>query len=48
MRYYTIYHSPLSDIIITSGGEYLTGLYFDGSIDSSKHILNTLVQTWDY
>lgn len=43
MSYYTIYHSPISDIIITSDGEYLTGLYFDGSINSSKHILNTLV-----
>ena len=36
MKYITIYNSPLGLINITSDGEYLTGLYFDKSCDSSK------------
>lgn len=36
MKYITTYSSPLGLINITSDGEYLTGLYFDKSSDSSK------------
>ena len=36
MKYITTYNSPLGLINITSDGEYLTGLYFDKSSDSSK------------
>lgn len=29
-----------SDILMNSDGEYLTGLWFEGSRDSSKHVIN--------
>ena len=39
MTYKSIYKTKngLSDIILNSGGEYLTGLWFEGSKDSIKH-----------
>ena len=39
MTYKSIYKTKngLSDIIFNSGGEYLTGLWFEGSKDSIKH-----------
>ena len=43
MVYYkTIYKTPkgFSDIIINSDGEYITGLWFEGSRDSLKHKLD--------
>lgn len=36
MNYYMIYHSVIGDIILTSNGEYLTGLVFAGSKDANK------------
>ncbi len=42
MTYKYIYKTPnnynLSNIIISSDGKYLTGLWFEGSKDESKHI----------
>ena len=42
MIYKYTYKTPkeFSNIIINSEGEYLTGLWFEGSRDSSKHKLN--------
>lgn len=45
MNYQTMYSSPLGDIILTSDGLFLTGLYFSTSasltkIDLSKYIKN--------
>ena len=39
MTYKYIYKTPegFSNMIMNSDGEYLTGLYFEGSNDSSKH-----------
>ena len=39
MTYTYIYKTPaqFSDMIMNSDGEYLTGLWFEGSRDSSKH-----------
>ena len=39
MNYKSIYKTKngLSDIILNSDGEYLTGLWFEGSKDSIKH-----------
>lgn len=39
MTYKSIYKTKngLSDIILNSDGEYLTGLWFEGSKDSIKH-----------
>lgn len=39
MTYKSIYKTPkgFTDIYMNSDGEYLTGLWFDGSRDSSKH-----------
>ena len=39
MIYKYTYKTPkeFSNIIMNSDGEYLTGLYFEGSKDSSKH-----------
>lgn len=37
MMYRKAYHSPLGVIYMSSDGEYLTGLWFEGSRDSSKH-----------
>ena len=40
MIYKKRYKTPkdFSNIIMNSNGEYLTGLWFEGSIDSKKHI----------
>lgn len=40
MTYKQVYHTPegFSDLIMNSDGEYLTGLWFDGSGDESGHI----------
>ncbi len=38
MYYRKVYHSPLGIIYMQSDGEYLTGLWFDGSRDSNKHM----------
>lgn len=38
MYYRKAYHSPLGIIYMQSDGGYLTGLWFDGSRDSNKHI----------
>lgn len=38
MTYRKIYKSPLGKIYMKSDGEYLTGLWFDNSKDSQKHI----------
>jgi len=37
-----MYKTPenFSNMIMNSDGEYLTGLWFEGSRDSSKHIIN--------
>lgn len=35
--YKKTYNSPIGTIYMKSDGEYLTGLWFDGSRDSSKH-----------
>lgn len=35
--YKKTYNSPIGTIYMKSDGEYLTGLWFDGSKDSSKH-----------
>ena len=42
MTYKYIYKTPekLSNMIMNSDGEYLTGLCFEGSRDSSKHVIN--------
>lgn len=42
MIYKYMYQTPenFSNMIMNSDGEYLTGLWFDGSRDSSKHIIN--------
>lgn len=42
MRYKKIYKTPkeFSDMIMTSDGEYLTGLWFEGSKDSTGHGTN--------
>lgn len=42
MTYKYIYKTPegFSNMIMNSDGEYLTGLYFEGSNDSSKHEKN--------
>ena len=42
MIYKKIYQTPdgFSNIIMNSDGEYLTGLWFDGSRDSSKHTID--------
>lgn len=38
MKYRKMYNSPLGIIHLASDGEFLTGLWFDGSRDSSKQI----------
>ncbi len=38
MNYQKVYASKLGNIFLTSDGEFLTGLWFEGSKDSSKHI----------
>ena len=42
MTYKYIYKTPekLSNMIMNSDGEYLIGLWFIGSKDDSKHIVN--------
>ena len=42
MTYKQRYKTPegLSDMIMNSDGEYLTGLWFKGSRDSSKHVID--------
>lgn len=42
MTYKYMYKTPenFSNMIMNSDGEYLTGLWFEGSRDSSKHIIN--------
>ena len=42
MTYKYTYHTPkqFSNIIMNSDGEYLTGLWFENSRDTSKHELN--------
>ena len=42
MIYKYTYKTPenFSNIIMNSDGEYLTGLWFEGSRDSSKHIID--------
>ena len=42
MAYKYKYKTPenFSDMIMNSDGEYLTGLWFEGSRDSSKHIID--------
>lgn len=42
MIFKNYYKTPknFSNIILNSDGKYLTGLWFEGSKDSSKHILN--------
>ena len=42
MIYKYMYQTPenFSNIIMNSDGEYLIGLWFEGSIDSSKHIVD--------
>ena len=42
MVYKYKYQTPngFSDILMNSDGKYLTGLWFEGSRDSSKHIIN--------
>lgn len=42
MIYKYTYKTPdnFSDMIMNSDGEYLTGLWFEGSRDSSKHIID--------
>lgn len=37
MNYITYYSSPLGKIILTSDGEYLTGLYFASTKDEKKY-----------
>ena len=41
-RYKT--NDKLEDILLTSDGKYLTGLYFENSFDSRKHIGNYIEQ----
>ena len=42
MTYKYTYKTPdnFSNMIMNSDGEYLTGLWFEGSRDSSKHVIN--------
>lgn len=42
MTYKHIYQTPegFSNMIMNSDGEYLTGLWFEGSRDTSKHDIN--------
>ena len=42
MTYKYMYQTPenFSNMIMNSDGEYLTGLWFEGSRDSSKHIID--------
>ncbi len=42
MTYKYVYETPgnLSNMIMNSDGEYLTGLWFENSRDSSKHIID--------
>lgn len=42
MAYKCMYETPegFSNIIMNSAGEYLTGLWFEHSRDSSKHLMN--------
>lgn len=40
MTYRKSYNSPLGKMYMRSDGEYLTGLWFEGSRDSSKHTGN--------
>lgn len=42
--YKKIYKSPISNIILTSDGTNLTGLYFENSYDSKKHNPNYIEQ----
>ena len=42
IMYYKIYQSLLGNIILTSDGEYLTGLMFENG-DEIKSIKNTLI-----
>ena len=42
--YKKIYKSPISNIILTSDGTNLTGLYFENSYDSKKHNPNYIDQ----
>ena len=44
MTYTQLYKTPIkfSDIILTSDGEYLTGLWFVSSRDSNKHTANSI------
>ena len=37
MNYINYYSSPLGKIILTSDGEYLTGLYFASTKDEKKY-----------
>lgn len=38
--YYQEYVSPIGKMFMTSDGEYLTGLFFNGSRDSFKKALD--------
>lgn len=40
MMYIKKYNSPAGVIYMRSDGKYLTGLWFEGSRDSSKHLGN--------
>lgn len=42
MTYKYVYQTPenFSNMIMNSDGEYLIGLWFEGSRDSSKHIID--------
>lgn len=42
LRYKT--NDKIDDILLTSDGKYLTGLYFEGSFDGRKHIGNYIEQ----
>ena len=46
MIYKFAYKTPegFSDMIMNSDGEYLTGLWFEGSRDTLKHTLDFLFQ----
>lgn len=43
------YKTPegFSDMIMNSDGEYLTGLWFEGSRDSSKHVTDCEIKELD-
>lgn len=50
MLYKYKYQTPdgFSNLIMNSDGEYLTGLWFEGSKDASKHEINCEEKSFQY